>query len=232
MKQHARICLIVLLFVSTLLVASCENKKGKDGMNDMFLNGYAKDDSEPLEKCLTKEYELNELKEFFEGKNANENTVFCSVASELTFSEVNQRYPVEIFRTSGYTVYKVSQGGYYYVFWIDTFATDKKLNSEPRVYFSAYLPSSISHSLFDSLTPGVSTAEDVKKLDPSFELSFLLSSGIFSYSYLNDETILQVKYAHQEKIDEYSDLIVREWIVVPRESVPSRYSVILPIDIP
>lgn len=233
MKKYMCICLFIVSCVVILLFASCGNKKDESDMNDIFFNEYVMDDIKTLESNLTKEYDLNELISFFKGSNANESIGFGSTVSALRFSEVNYRYPVEILRTGGYSVYRVSQGGYFYVFWIKPFATGtSQSNSEPSVYFSAYLASDISPDLFDSLTPGISTAEDVQRIDPSFELSFLISNGIFSYSYINDETILQIEYAYQENIDGYDDLIVKEKMIVARDSAPTRYSAILLSDLP
>lgn len=233
MKKYMCICLFIVSCVVILLFASCGNKKDESDMNDIFFNEYVMDDIKILESNLTKEYDLNELRSFFKGSNANESIGFGSTISALTFSEVNNRYPVEILRTGGYSVYRVSQGGYFYVFWIKPFATGtSQSNSEPSVYFSAYLSSDISPDLFDSLTPGISTAEDVQRIDPSFELSFLNSNGIFSYSYINDETILQIEYAYQENIDGYDDLIVKEKMIVARDSAPTRYSALLLSDLP
>lgn len=233
MKKYMCICLFIVSCVVILLFASCGNKKDESDMNDIFFNEYVMDDIKTLESNLTKEYDLNELISFFKGSNANESIGFGSTVSALRFSEVNYRYPVEILRTGGYSVYRVSQGGYFYVFWIKPFATGtSQSNSEPSVYFSAYLASDISPDLFDSLTPGISTAEDVQRIDPSFELSFLISNGIFSYSYINDETILQIEYAYQENIDGYDDLIVKEKMIVARDSAPTRYSALLLSDLP
>ena len=233
MKKYMCICLFIVSCVVILLFASCGNKKDESDMNDIFFNEYVMDDIKTLESNLTKEYDLNELRSFFKGSNANESIGFGSTVSALRFSEVNYRYPVEILRTGGYSVYRVSQGGYFYVFWIKPFATGtSQSNSEPSVYFSAYLTSDISPDLFDSLTPGISTAEDVQRIDPSFELSFLNSNGIFSYSYINDETILQIEYAYQENIDGYDDLIVKEKMIVARDSAPTRYSALLLRDLP
>lgn len=233
MKKYMCICLFIVSCVVILLFASCGNKKDESDMNDIFFNEYVMDDIKTLESNLTNEYDLNELRSFFKGSNANESIGFGSTVSALRFSEVNYRYPVEILRTGGYSVYRVSQGGYFYVFWIKPFATGtSQSNSEPSVYFSAYLTSDISPDLFDSLTPGISTAEDVQRIDPSFELSFLNSNGIFSYSYINDETILQIEYAYQENIDGYDDLIVKEKMIVARDSAPTRYSALLLSDLP
>lgn len=221
------ICIVLLLF------PSCGSKKEESSMDNEFFNGYVMDDMKPLESTLTKEYDLNELRTFFKGSNANESIGFGSSGSELMFGEVNHRYPVEILRTGGYSVYKVSQGGYFYVFWITPFTEGaNQSRGEPSVYFSAYLSSDISPALFDSLTPGVSTAADVRKMDPSFELSFLTSNGIFSYSYIDDKTVLQIEYAHQGNIDGYDDLIVKEKQIVARASAPTRYSSLLSGDLP
>lgn len=228
-----RIYLTIAICVVLLLFASCGIEKEENNMNDILFNEYVMDDTKTLEGNLTKEYDLNELRSFFRGSNANESIGFGSTISPLLFSEVNDRYPVEILRTGGYSVYRVSQGGYFYVFWIEPFTTGtSQSNSEPSVYFSAYLSSNISTDLFDSLTLGNSTAEDVQRIDPSFELSFLNSNGIFSYSYINDETILQIEYAYQENLDGYDDLIVKEKMIIARDSAPTRYSALLSSDLP
>lgn len=237
MKKNRCNLLVIAICILMISFISCDSKESETNMNNMFFDKYVTDDSSDLENILTMEYDLDELSSFFEGSNANENMVFDSTI--LSFSEVNQRFPVEVIRSKGYSVYKVKQGGYFYVFWVDTF-TDyiSQTKNEPSVYFSAYLSSALSPEIFDSLTAGVSTADDVKKLDPSLELSFLSSSGIFSYSYLNKDTILQVEYVYQGEVSEYDDLIscddlvVKEKIIIPRASAPSRYSAILSGDIP
>ena len=202
-------------------------------MDNEFFNGYVMDDMKPLESALTKEYDLNELRSFFKDSRANESIGFGSAKPALMFREVDHRYPVEILRTGGYSVYRVRQGGYFYVFWVTPLVGDAdRSNGEPSVYFSAYLISDISPDLFDSVTPGISTAEDIRKIDPSFELSFLNSNGTFSYSYLNDGSVLQIEYAPQGNVDGYDDLIVKEKMIVARTSAPTRYSALLSGDLP
>ena len=228
----------VYLFVITCIVlslfASCKkNKKEDSNMNAGFFNEYIMDDTKTLESALTKEYDLNELRSFFKDSRANESIGFGSAKLALMFREVDHRYPVEILRTGGYSVYRVRQGGYFYVFWVTPLVGDAdRSNGEPSVYFSAYLISDISPDLFDSVTPGISTAEDIRKIDPSFELSFLNSNGTFSYSYLNDGSVLQIEYAPQGNVDGYDDLIVKEKMIVARTSAPTRYSALLSGDLP
>ena len=224
--------LFVITCIALSLFASC-NKKEESNMNDVFFNEYIMDDTKTLESALPKEYDLNELRLFFKDSRANENGVLGSAKPALMFREVDHRYPVEILRTGGYSVYRVRQGGYFYVFWVTPLVGDAdRSNGEPSVYFSAYLASDISPDLFDSVTPGISTAEDIRKIDPSFELSFLISNGTYSYSYLNDGSVLQIEYALQGNVDGYDDLIVKEKMIVARASAPTRYSALLSSDLP
>ena len=117
------------------------------------------------------------------------------------------------------------------MFWTKPVDVDETA-SAPSVYFSTYLTSDRSPDLFNSLKLGVSTAADVKRIDPSFELSFVLSSGTFSYSYLDKKTVLQIKYNWMGSVEDYDDLIVKEITVVARENTPSSYSTLLTTDVP
>lgn len=220
-------CIMLLLF------SSCKERENKMDMNNVFFDTYVMNDVETLESKLDKAYDINDLEEFFEKNNSNENLFFEKKTSQLSFSEVNRNYPVEILRTGGYSVYRVSQGGYFYVFWVQPFVTDtNNSNDEPVVYFSTYLSSDKDLKVFDFLTPGISTAEDVRLIDPSFELSFFRSNGIYSYSYINDNKMLEIKYEYADNINGYDDLVVKEKRIVSRESVPSRFSVVLSGDLP
>lgn len=232
MKRFMQICLLAAACIALLLFAGCGNKTEERG-GALSFAGYEMDDKKPLEGGLTKEYDLDELSAFFKDSNANERIGFGSDGAALTFREVNSSYPVEILRTGGYSVYKVRQGGYFYVFWAEPLPAEAgQSDSEPTVYFSAYLSGDRAPGLFDSLTPGVSTAEEVRRLDPSFELSFLYSSGIFSYSYRDEETVFQIEYTGQENWDGYDDLTVKEITTVARASASSGYSALLSADLP
>lgn len=212
------------------MLVSCTNEE--NNIKTITISENKMDDNKSLENKFTKEYDLNELRTFFNNSNINENVCSDSTVSVLKYSDVSNMFPIEIMRTDGYSVYKVAQGGYYYVFWIDSLTKNTSSPPEQYVYFSAYLSSDVDSSIFDSLVPGISTATDVQKIDPWFELSFLRSSGIFSYSYLNDKTIMQIEYEYQENIDGYDDLIVKEKMIVSRNSTPTRYATILSNDLP
>lgn len=233
MARIVSIWLTIVFSTISIFLTSCESRVNKDFINDGILNEYVVDDTTPLESCLTKEYDLVELELFFNGTNSNENLVFNPEATPLTFSRVDQKFPVEIIRGGGYSVYKVRQGGFFYVFWVSPLVSGQtKTVGEPQVYFSAYLASSVSPSKFDSIKPWESTAKDVKQIDPSVELSFVYSSAIYSFSYIDDGSVLVIEYAYQDGINDYDDLIVKEKRIVERGLADSRYSVILSNDIP
>jgi len=231
MRNNKFICLI--LSTCIVFIALIGNAIGEKNMDKQLANDQMMDNDKLLATNLTKAYDINELKVFFQGSNANEGLGLGITTSTMLFSDVNRRFPVEILRSEGYSVYRVRQGGYFYVFWVNPYSPEcNQSTSERSVYFSTYLTSAISPDLFASITPGVSTAQDVMKIDPYFELSFLNSCGVFSYSYLNDKTILQIEYTYHENINKYDDLIVKEMKIVARDSVPSRFSSLLSSDLP
>lgn len=234
MKKYLSRCFIILLCGVVFLFTSCE----KTAMTDGHPNQYVADDTKTAENDLTRDYDLNELRQFFEGCNINEYLISVSDIVPLTFSEVNMKFPVEIIRSADYSLYKVRQGGYYYVFWYSGHSTGSSQRpDEPVVYFSGYLSSDLPISQFDSIKPGTSTAEDVKRMDPSVEIARVLPSGssvahLYSFSYLNEETVLQIEYENSGSIDGYHDLIVKTINVIARTEAPSRYGLIFPGDLP
>ena len=232
MRRLKYCCLfLTFCFLLTTLV-SCKKIEGETYMDNLFWKEYKINDSKSLDSILKKEYDLNELISFFKRSNINESFGFDSVFVDLSLSKVNNKFPVEVIRSGGYSVYKVIQGGYFYVFWVKPFDSEKRqTNGEPTVYFTAYFSSNKVASQFNSIKYGVSTAKDVKKVDPYLEFSFLISSGIFSYSLLDKDVLLQIEYAYKENIKDYEDLIVKEMKIVSRESAPSRYGAILDKDI-
>lgn len=233
MRKHVYILFSVSILSILFFSVLCGKKESKSDMNEKFYKEFKADDSQPLENVLTRDYELSELRAYFEGSNVNENIGFGISNQSLTFTEVNQHYPIEVIRTGGYSVYNVSQGGYFYVFWAQPLIMDESLqNDEPSVYFTAYILSSIKQEKFNSLKKESSTAQDVKKIDPFFELSFLISNGIYSYSFLDDNTVMEIEYTSKGEFDNYEDLIIKNMETIARSDAPSRFCSILSKDIP
>ena len=248
---------IVIVFLSSLMLflSSCgmvpqneESPFGETNTDEGFSNGEMSaretldteptvDDivfqTEPLESGLTNEYDLEDLKAFFEGHSHADSFLGISKPT-LYYSQVNERYPIEITRSRNYSVYRVKQGGYFYVFWVQCYPNNNwQETPELAVDFCTYITpeKSLDFSDFESLVCGKSTAEDVKKIDPYFQLSFLSSSGVFSYSFLDGENVLEIEYSLHENIYGYQDLIVKGMTVVRRDCSP-RYGMILSDDLP
>ena len=116
----------------------------------------------------------------------------------------------------------------YYIFW--TAPVNKSI--EPSVSFAAYLAGNRDSSLFDGLTNGVHTAQDVEAIDPSFELQYLMSSGIYSYSFLDEETLIQIKYKRDPQVSDYHSLLIENITLIKRNLAPSNYRMILSDDLP
>ena len=224
-------CLSIFIVCVIVILSSCD--KSNRGESNLYINDGLLNDNELLETGLTTSYKLSELRFFFEGSNLNESVEFKTNTKMLKYTDVNERFPIQVLRTRGYSVYRVEEGGLFYVFWVSPVSTNATFSEEElTVYFTAYLTSNMSIDHFDRITPGISTAKDVKAIDPYMELSFLISNGIFSYSFINEETLLEIEFVSIDPLDEYGDLIVKEKKVVSRESVQSQYSLILSSDMP
>lgn len=239
MKKLLNVFLVVLLCIEVLLLVSCSNGEEtiEPALNHPIWGDVKLEDIKPLKKILTQKYDLDELTEFF-GNRTCHVSIIHKEDLPLRFREVNERFPVEVVRPGDYTVYKVRQGGYFYVFWDHTAVNDSfgyipiGESDNGIVYATAYLCKEKKAAAFESVIPGVSTAEDVRKIDPFLEMDFLRSTGTYSYSYLNKDMILEIKYKKAVNIDGYDDLIVEDIEIRPKASLVSRYAYILQQDLP
>lgn len=228
-----RIALIGMAFFMILFTACAAHNEDQMPKEPQF-TAYVIGETKALDELLTTEYRLAELRSFFENHHSNAASLDPEYSS-LSLADVDSCFPVEVFRSNGYTVYKVEEGGYYYVFWAMAFpyngADTDYSGGVPTVYFSAYCP---SHSAvdFSSIEAGVSKASDVLLLDPDMQLDLLSSRGRFSYSYINENSILQIEYQIANTLEQYSDLIVEEMTIIPRESAASAFSRITEADLP
>jgi len=208
-------------------------------MPDEYVSGFIADDSKSLSSVLTKEYAIKDLEDFFGEIPLNEASVYDpnNHKTDLSIDAVNQKFPIECLRKSGYTVYKVSEGGYFYVFWARSIDpnSDNGLNSKSNsafVYFTSYITSLKKARDFDSIKEGISTAADVATIDPSLELIFLMSSRTPSYSLLDDGNIMEICYHWNESLKSRNDLIVESKKIIVKDQCPSALSHILISDLP
>lgn len=186
----------------------------------------------PLKSVLTREYDLESLKGYFEERQMDWLEFFQNDVRKIYYEDVNKDYPIEAIRPGGVSAYKVSQGGYYYVFWSDASADDTAETDDLWMYYSVYLPSSEPFVDYDILKTGISTAEDVKKLSPSFEMYYTEFGGLYSYIYLNKEEILEIEYQIRGEGKSYKDLIVDNIMVISRTGSNSHFASVNSTDLP
>ena len=236
----------MLVFLITILFvfAACGTEGDEKVIeSEAYVEKFFGDNSKPLSDILTKTYDLQELRSFFGiSSKVIGNFEDEEESKTITIGDANQKFPVECLREDCYTVYKVKEGGYFYVFWLDP--TDSVFDPATGEYdftnkvadsimsFNAYILSPKKASDFDSIKEGMSTAEDVFKVDPAVEISFMLSNGIYSYSLLDDGTMMQIAYYHNKEVKVKADLIVIGKSVISKELASSGLSSILPNDLP
>ncbi len=231
MKKH--VCLVSFLAICCLLFLTCCRENNKVDIQNMFVQNYSVNNTSMLSDLLHTNYKLKDLQAYFGKIPPNENAIYSSngISIGQEFGNVNAQFPIECVRHPEnhvcYSVYGVEEGGFYYVFWnkpmnkSDTM-TGNVNNDTAYVYFTTYIPSLKKASDFNEINEGTSTAEDVAEIDPAFELSFLMSSGIYSFSLLDDEgSVLEVRYKRSEKISQRKDLIVEEINIISNKVAKS-----------
>lgn len=212
--------------------ATCSTEEDYIDMSEIYPKEFVIEEVSTLEKILDREYDLLDLKDFFGNRCLN--SQIEKTGTTLYFDEVNDKYPVEVIRPQGYTVYKVTQGGYFYVFWAKSTANDEDGKKyHPVVYFAVYLSASKESKDFDSLKVGESTADDVRAIDEEAEFNFLLSRGTFSYSYLNEDEVMEIEYTISDKgLDSYNDLVIKDITIISRTKGSTCFRSILEKDLP
>lgn len=204
-------------------------KTKEENLQNPFLVEYPINNHTPLSELLTNSYSIYDLVGYFETVPQNERMMYNPNELPKLRDEVNVQFPIECIRQQNdfcsYSVYKVTQGGYFYVFWsglVDTSNADSSsLSIRPAVYLTAYLSELKEKEDFQSLIEGISTAEDVAKIDPAVEISFLSSSGIYSYSLLANGEVLVIRYSYSTPIKSRTDLLVESVSVVSQDAVAS-----------
>lgn len=210
---------------------------------NVFIEEIAVNNTTPLSEIQMTEYSMQDINDFFGTQFSNEYTVIESVdyRLNLTFKEINNKFPIECLRfteNTFYSVYKVKEGGYYYVFWSGMYGynqTDKSKTIDTEsitIHFAVYLSDLKAENDFLNLKENISTAQDVYNIDPQFELCFSMSSKICSYSLLDDAEILCIEYDFKNELKERDDLIFKKMYIVTNDTEPSFLSKILKQDLP
>ena len=215
------------LLALLLLTTSSYAEQGINEMRNLYFDGIFSDDGESIDNILTTQYSIVNLIGFF--GLGNRSTYDNQIAENMGIDSVNKQFPIEVIRRNGiYSIYKVSEGGLFYVFW----STPIDESIEPSVLFTTYLSKSEDLNRFCKLKVGIHTAQDVEMLDPAFDLSLLLSRGICSYSYVNQDCLFAIEYEVNDQLFDYQHMIISNISIVDRDKAPSKYRLILSQDLP
>lgn len=206
--------IILLLIICLLFVHSCssiirdENNTTHTNESTTNCADEFKFSDAPLGELLTVSYDINELDSFFIPRSYNEMLIRDDNDTDkelLTIYEVNESFPVEVLREGEYSVYKVKQGGYYYVFWI--FSTgntssitidEESLKNFHRVVGNVLYIS--SDKTVDDISTKISSGDtllELHKLDKYVFLNVLLSHGQYAYSFVDKDTVIEFKLTNE-----------------------------------
>lgn len=201
---------------------------------------FVPDNTISLDDVLTDTYSLADLEDFFQIPLSQDYAALDNVGrtKKLSWNEVNSSFPIQCLRYNNnqhYSVYKVNEGGYYYVFWSvplvnETPAETPTAEDMIKVYATLYLDRLPSVKSFNSIKKNRSTANDILLIDPHMEMNFM-TSLISSYSRLDDGHIVIVYYKYQN-LNSLNDLIVQEIYVCDENSVTARGAAVLLEDLP
>ena len=98
--------ILVCAFVALVALSLTACQKGAEMNLSVDSGNVVTGDSEPLSNILTKEYSVQELRDFFGEVSLNESSVFGTEPDHLalTMADVNEKYPIECLRENGYSV--------------------------------------------------------------------------------------------------------------------------------
>ena len=194
------------------------------------LQGYRVNNKDNLADIVFTPYDIDDLDNYFLTANISrydeENTYL------ITIDQSNEYFPIECLRSNGdafYSVYKVSQGGYYYVFWIK--ATDTDTNTEYVIaHYVIYIADMVDYDRFTSLSAGTSTAKDVKMIDRYFEFVGFVSHATLSYS-LTSQGLLEISYEISGEASSLDSYIISSMNIVNKKIAASCIAGILEKDL-
>lgn len=201
----------ILIGIIVVLMLLIGYKKGDESeMKSEQLGGISINNTISINEKMD-EYSLNELNSYFGKYSSQERSVFNIVGKEKDYliETVNLKFPIQILRfnqNSYYSIYRVSEGGFFYVFWnqsADGIVVDDTF----------YICKLKDKSDFNDLQIGKSSYADVYEIDQASELMLLLSNGVYSYSLLENNSLLKIKYTFND-INGRNDLIIESIDVV------------------
>lgn len=177
------------------------------------------DNTTPISELCKNSYALADLYSYFGDVSPNEALTFGSleVHDLLVFNEVDSCFPIECIRQSGpvcfYSVYRVNEGGYFYLFWGRTANVSQY---DPVVSMTTYIPFLPSRNDYRFVQISIDTGNTIANISTAVEFNFAASSAICSYTLLDDGYILETRYKCATQISSLEDLVITSMRVLPK----------------
>ena len=260
-------CIIPIIIIVIIIAVSLrltfwflfdENKERNtievaDPSEFVVIDGFEYDNSNSLENILTTEYSLEELEAYFGryylslrlyNKNINLDEAILPSGHGFSWEAINSNFPVECLRYNQnyfYSVYKVKEGGLYYLFWnVDRKSILEALEgyreeNQPSVASTTSFYIKELSSVYDfKIARGFTTAYDVFKMDTQMEMYNW--NMVYSYTFLDNGKVLEITYEKpqypQNLNPDLSDYKVLRYTIVPKEKSASCLASILEKDLP
>ncbi len=197
------------------------------------------DDDKELDE-IRQTYALEELTNYYGDAGDQESAKYVYNGFKyISITEANEAFPMEILRSGQYTVYRVTEGGFFFVFFTRQYMieemTDEDWMDDPwgnwdehpdyAVAYSVYLFSLPEAEDFSVIEPGKSTGRDVLDLNTCTAFGLYLSSCAFSHTLLADGNLLQIIYSYTDNhnTDDLYQKIIVEIIQVIRPGTPTDF---------
>lgn len=207
---------ILILFIIAISLIGCEKKMDEEYRTmqyevDILNNEYSLYiDNDVSTEIMKNSYKLSKLNEYFECYYSYKGFNKDFESKTLEISEINNAYPLEIIRINKniiYTLYKVNEGGLFYVFFT---LTDE---DEIVIKDCVYIDELKMIDDFNTLENEHSTIDDVINISTATELKLNLSRGIFSYTLLKNNEILEIEYKEVDYLGIKTLLVIDKKIV-------------------
>lgn len=161
---------------------------------------YNYDNRTNLNEMDLNEYSITDLEDYFKYDFTQEKKVFSKeifpMVDRYLINLVDRKFKIQCLRKTRYnyyTVYKVKEGGKYFVFWSQ--------GDDGTVYVERtfYIKGLNANGDFRKIKEKRSSYKDVLNVDTNTDLDLRSSLGRFSYSVLADGRLLKISYVLEQK---------------------------------
>ena len=211
---------LFICFILLLSLTAC-NIQGGTMYKKSDTSAFAFD----INQCEATAYSLLDFHNYFGTVSPNEAIMYNLIddISFLQFERIKEYFNVSTVKETSYhslySIFTVSEGGYFVIFWAynttsSLLIEDDRSKESLRAIVTVYINKKSDYHNIKNLQKKLHTAEDVFEFCSATELCFTSSSDIVSFSLLSDEDLLVVNYSCSGTPRSRIDLVVKSIKVV------------------